>query len=105
MNKTCRFILTATLVSAAIISLAVCCRKGSKDGPCDIYRKAGTPCVTAQSTTRVRDSRYRGPLYQVQRDSDGATLDIRATRDGYADAAAQDAFLAGTIGRITVIYD
>ena len=105
MNKTCRFILTATLVSAAIISLAVCCRKGSKDGPCDIYRKAGTPCVTAHSTTRVLDSRYRGPLYQVQRDSDGATLDIRATRDGYADAAAQDAFLAGTIGRITVIYD
>ena len=105
MNKTCRFILSAILVSAAILLLAVCCRKGAKDGPCDIYRKAGTPCVTAHSTTRVLDSRYRGPLYQVQRDSDGATLDIRATRDGYADAAAQDAFLAGTIGRITVIYD
>ena len=105
MNKTCRFILTALLVPTAIILLAVCCFKGSKSGPCDIYRKAGTPCVTAHSTTRVLDSRYRGPLYQVQRDSDGATLDIHATRDGYADAAAQDAFCAGTVCRITVIYD
>jgi len=105
MNKTCRFLLTAVLVPTAIILLAVCCLKGSKDGPCDIYRQAGTPCVTAHSTTRLLDSRYRGPLYQVQRDSDGATLDIFATRDGYADAAAQDAFCAGTVCRITVIYD
>ena len=101
MNKTYRLLLG----SAAVILLAVCCQKGPEEGPCDIYRKAGTPCVTAHSTTRVLDSRYRGPLYQVQRDSDGATLDIYATRDGYADAAAQDAFCAGTIGRITVIYD
>ena len=105
MNKTCRFLLTAILVPAAVLLLAVDCLKGSKAGPCDIYREAGTPCVTAHSTTRVLDSRYRGPLYQVQRDSDGATLDIRATRDGYADAAAQDAFCAGTLCRITVIYD
>lgn len=105
MNKTCRFFLTALLVPAATAMLAVCCLKGSKAGPCDIYRQGGTPCVTAHSTTRVLDSRYRGPLYQVRRDSDGATLDIRATRDGYADAAAQDAFCAGTVCRITVIYD
>ena len=85
--------------------LAVHCTVGPKAGPCDIYRKGGTPCVTAHSTTRVLDSRYRGPLYQVQRDSDGATLDICATRAGYADAAAQDAFCAGTVCRITVIYD
>ena len=96
-------------VSAVVIAgaalLAVHCTSGSKKGPCDIYRKGGTPCVTAHSTTRVLDSRYQGPLFQVQRDSDGATLDIRATRDGYADAAAQDAFCAGTVCRITVIYD
>ena len=105
MNKTTRFLLTALLVPAAAVILAVCCTDSRKAGPCDIYRKAGTPCVTAHSTTRVLDSRYRGPLYQVQRDSDGATLDVRATRDGYADAAAQDSFCAGTVCRITVIYD
>ena len=105
MNKTTRFLLTAILVPTAAVILAVCCSKGHQAGPCDIYRKAGTPCVTAHSTTRVLDSRYRGPLYQVRRDSDGATLDIRATRDGYADAAAQDAFCQGTVCRITVIYD
>ena len=99
------FVLTATAVLAAGVILAVCCDSGPKSGPCDIYRQGGTPCVTAHSTTRVLDSRYRGPLYQVQRDSDGATLDIRATRGGYADAAAQDAFCAGTVCRITVIYD
>ena len=61
--------------------------------------------MTAHSTTRVLYSKYKGPLYRVERDSDGAALDIRATRDGYADAAAQDAFCAGTVCRITVIYD
>ena len=91
-------IAAATLVAAAACS-------GPKAGPCDIYRKAGTPCVTAHSTTRLLDSRYRGPLYQVQRDSDGATLDIYPMKDGYADAALQDIFCSGTVGRITVIYD
>jgi hypothetical protein len=50
-------------------------------------------------------SKYKGPLYRVERASDGAELDIQATRDGYADAAAQDAFCFGTVCRITVIYD
>ena len=107
MNKTTRlFALTALAVLVSATLLTVCCtREGSGTAPCDIYRQGGTPCVTAHSTTRVLDSRYRGPLYQVQRDSDGATLDIRAIRGGYADAAAQDAFCAGTVCRITVIYD
>ena len=105
MKKTRLFILSIMSVLAAGFLLAVCCAPGRKAGPCDIYARGGTPCVTAHSTTRVLYSRYRGPLYQVQRDSDGTTLDIRATRDGYADAAAQDAFCAGTVCRITVIYD
>ena len=46
------------------------------EGPCDIYRAAGTPCVTAHSTTRALLASYDGPLYQVRRASDGATLDI-----------------------------
>ena len=93
------FGVVTVLVIVGAALLAVRCASGAKTAPCDIYRKGGTPCVTAHSTTRVLDSRYRGPLYQVQRDSDGATLDIRATRDGYADAAAQDAFCAGTVCR------
>ena len=99
------FALTAVAVLAAGAILAICCTSGTKARPCDIYRKGGTPCVTAHSTTRLLDSRYRGALYQIQRDSDGATLNIRATRDGIADTTPQDAFCAGTICRITVIYD
>lgn len=81
------------------------------DGPCDIYKKSGTPCVTAHSTTRALFASYNGPLYQVMRQSDGKTLDIGvvpSTEDdpgGYANAAAQDAFCANTLCWITTIYD
>ena len=106
MNKTCRFLLTALLVPAAATVLAVqCATDRSKALPCDIYRQGGTPCVTAHSTTRLLNSGYHGPLYQVVRESDGKALDIRAGRDGYADAAAQDAFCEGTLCYISVIYD
>ena len=98
------FAVAAAAVLAAGALLAVCC-KPSQTLPCDIYRRGGTPCVTAHSTTRVLDSRYRGPLYRVVRASDGKALDIRAGRDGYADAAAQDDFCEGTTCWISVIYD
>src|ERR1700755_765529 len=80
-------------------------------GPCDIYAAAGTPCVAAHSTTRALYASYNGPLYQVLRQSDGATRDIGivqpagADPGGYADAAAQDAFCANTVCWITVLYD
>lgn len=83
-------------------------------GPCDIYGAGGTPCVAAHSTTRALYASYNGPLYQVKRQSDGATLDIGVVQrtalpfsdaGGYAAAAAQDAFCAGTICVINVIYD
>ena len=74
--------------------------------PCDIYAAAGTPCVAAHSTTRALYAGYGGPLYQVKRASDGATTDIGPlTTGGYANAAAQDAFCAGTSCVITDIYD
>jgi hypothetical protein len=74
--------------------------------PCDIYGKAGTQCVAAHSTTRALFGAYGGKLYQVQRLSDSATLDIGTmSPGGYADAAAQDAFCAGTTCTITIIYD
>ncbi|MGE5489032.1 MAG: arabinofuranosidase catalytic domain-containing protein [bacterium] len=83
-------------------------------GPCDIYAAAGTPCVAAHSTTRALYASYNGPLYQVKRLSDGATLDIGVVQPtalpfsdagGYAAAAAQDEFCANTICVINVIYD
>ena len=78
----------------------------SKPQPCDIYAAAGTPCVAAHSTVRALFAKYNGRLYQVKRWSDSKTLDIKTlTAGGYAGAAAQDTFCAGTSCTITVIYD
>jgi non-reducing end alpha-L-arabinofuranosidase len=83
-------------------------------GPCDIYASAGNPCVAAHSTTRALYATYNGPLYQVLRQLDGKTLDIRVVQPaaspvpdpgGYADAAAQESFCAGTYCWISIIYD
>src|SRR6187200_2472045 len=74
-------------------------------GPCDIYGAAGTPCVTAHSTTRALSAAYSGPLYQVKRTSDGKTQDIGVIAGGYANAQAQDAFCANAICVINLIYD
>jgi hypothetical protein len=71
---------------------------------CDIYA-AATPCVAAFSTTRALYSSYRGPLYQVTRLANGAQKDIGLLPDGYADAAAQDAFCAHSACAITKLYD
>ena len=100
-------ILFPTLVCLVLFGAAIACQRlaGFREGPCDIYRKGGTPCVTAHSTTRQLNSRYSGPLYQVVRESDGAALDIYARKNGIADAAAQDAFCEGTVCYISVIYD
>ena len=81
------------------------------EGPCDIYAEDGAPCVAAHSTTRALLASYDGPLYQVMRQSDGATLDIGVVQPssgdpgGYADAAAQDEFCADTYCWITLLYD
>jgi hypothetical protein len=74
--------------------------------PCDIYGAGGTPCVAAHSTTRALFASYNGPLYQVRRSSDRATMNIGVSAPGgYARAAAQDSFCANTSCVITVIYD
>lgn len=80
-------------------------------GPCDIYAAGGAPCAAAHSTTRALYADYDGPLYQVMRESDRATLDIGVVPStpgnmgGYADAAAQDEFCKNTTCWITIIYD
>lgn len=74
--------------------------------PCDIYAAGGTPCVTAHATTRALFAAYNGPLYQIQRNSDHTYRDIGVlTSGGYADAASQVSFCAGTSCTITKIYD
>lgn len=81
------------------------------EGPCDIYAAAGTPCVSAHSSTRALYASYNGPLYRVMRQSDGKALDIGVVQangndpGGYANAAAQDAFCANTYCWITTLYD
>jgi non-reducing end alpha-L-arabinofuranosidase len=104
--------LAAVLPPATLmLAQAGASRSPRPQGPCDIYAAAGTPCVTAHSTTRALLAAYNGPLYQVLRQSDGKTLDIgvvpasASDPGGYADAAAQDAFCADTLCIITCIYD
>jgi len=82
------------------------------EGPCDIYKDAGQPCVAAYSTVRRLLSTYTGPLYQIRSGSSdqntgsgGETHDIGQTADGFADAAAVDAACAGTICTVSLLYD
>src|SRR4051812_28328104 len=104
-----RSVLAALLALAAAGVLAA--QRGpapsAPQGPCDIYAAAGTPCVAAHSTTRALYAAYAGPLYQVTRHSDGASLDVGVVpaAGGYANAAAQDAFCADTFCVISRIYD
>ena len=75
-------------------------------GPCDIYDTAGTPCVAAHSVVRALYDNYAGPLYQVNRTSDNALLDIGVlAAGGVVNAAAQDSFCAGAYCVIQRIYD
>ncbi len=107
--------LALTLIGAALtMAQQAGAAPPRPQGPCDIYGAAGTPCVTAHSTTRALYSSYNGPLYQVKRQADGKTLDIGILQPDasavpaaarYANAAAQDAFCANTICVINRIYD
>src|ERR1700683_1649870 len=98
--STALFGLTAALLPAAAPARAATML------PCDIYAAASTPCVAAHSTVRALYETYNGPLYQVKRASDGTTTNISTlSAGGYADAAAQNSFCAGTTCTITEIYD
>ena len=62
--------------------------------------------MAAYSTVRALYRGYLGPLYRVTRVSDGTSTDIGVqSPGGYANAAKQDAFCAGTICTITRLYD
>ena len=93
-------IIAGVLVTAPGVSQA------ATSGPCDIYGAAGTPCVAAHSTVRALYANYNGPLYQVTRQSDGATHDVSLlSAGGYANAGDQDAFCNGSTCTVTKIYD
>ena len=63
------------------------------EGPCNILDAAGNPCVAAHSISRALFESYHGPLYQVLRTSDGASINISTlSPGGLADAAAQTKF-------------
>ena len=109
-----RILRHASLMLGAAVALAAAAlaaggappATAASQGPCDIYAAAGTPCVAAHSTTRALYAAYSGPLYQVRRSSDNATLNISPlSAGGVANAAAQDSFCAGTTCVITEIYD
>src|SRR6201986_1897257 len=71
--------LAAALVLAAALAIpafgATQARAATQE-PCDIYASGGTPCEAAYSTTRALFGAYNGPLYQVQRASDSAFLNV-----------------------------
>ncbi|KAM3525589.1 hypothetical protein MY4038_007227 [Beauveria bassiana] len=92
---------------ASLLALALAAAPSTVNaGPCDIYKSGGTPCVAAHSTTRALYDSFKGALYRVSRDSDGAIRDIYANgATGISDAAAQDAFCANTTCLITTIFD
>jgi hypothetical protein len=98
--------LTASALAASALAAVPAPAQAATSGPCDIYAAAGTPCVAAHSTTRALYAAYDGPLYQVKRASDGATTDIDPlSAGGYANAATQTSFCAGTSCTITEIFD
>jgi len=96
--------LAVLLFAVAIMAGDTAAAQSAAPRPCDLYA-AKTPCVAAFSTTRALYRAYTGPLYQVMRESDHARANIGLLRDGYANAAAQDAFCAKTACTITRIYD
>ena len=96
--------LTILLFAFAIVPANIAAAQAVTPRPCDLYAST-TPCVAAFSTTRALYSAYTGPLYQVTRWSDEAQLDIGLLPDGYAHAAAQDTFCAGTSCTISKLYD
>ena len=102
-TRAARLLFAAMLVAGVAGTVGVA---SAQTLPCDIYGAAGTTCVAAHSTTRALFAAYSGRLYQIKRASDGATTDVGTlAAGGYASAATQDAFCAGTTCTITIIYD
>jgi len=96
--------LLLSTVAAAVAAAAAAAF--APQGPCDIYAADKAPCVAAHSLVRALYGAFDGPLYQVNRTSDGALLDVGVlAAGGFADAAAQDAFCGPNACVVQRIYD
>ncbi|MFT4064460.1 arabinofuranosidase catalytic domain-containing protein [Paraburkholderia sp.] len=85
--------------------------------PCDAAATANTPCSAAHSVTRLLTKSYKGPLFQIQRASDNATLNVYPytagtlpnnadrTLIGSANVRSVDSFCNNTTCSVTDIYD
>jgi hypothetical protein len=94
------------ILSFALFIMALQRTTEAAEGPCDIYARAGTPCVAAHSTVRALYAEYNGPLYQIKRKSDNQTKDVPLlSKGGYVNAAVIDTFQKGTTGTVSIIYD
>src|SRR6201996_1346139 len=97
------FVLTAAL---AFLAFSAAPARAATAEPCDIYASGGTPCEAAYSTTRALFEAYDGPLYQVQRASDSAYLNVGLeSAGGVVNVAPENSFCAGTTCTITELYD
>jgi hypothetical protein len=99
-------IVLATLLAGLTLVAGTSPAHAVTPATCDIAATGSTPCVAAYSSVRALYATYNGPLYQVTRQSDGAAADVSTLAvGGYANAAGQDAFCAGTVCLVTKIYD
>src|ERR1700722_12182927 len=85
--------------------------------PCDAAATASTPCSAAHSVTRLLTKTYKGPLFQIQRASDNATLNVYPytsgnlprgadhTLIGSANVNSANSFCNNTSCSVTYIYD
>lgn len=104
---------TGLLAAAGLVAIAAGVLPSSTQAtqattplPCDIYGSSGAPCVAAYSSVRALFSTYNGSLYRIVRASDGAATDVGVdAAGGYANAATQNSFCAGTSCTISTIYD
>jgi hypothetical protein len=62
-------------------------------GPCDALTNG---CAEAYSVTRAMTASYRGPLFQLQKISDGRTLDVMQTSSQKADLSTWSGLCGGT---------
>ncbi|HEV3170276.1 MAG TPA: arabinofuranosidase catalytic domain-containing protein, partial [Actinocrinis sp.] len=98
--------LLAAAIAVPVFAAAATPASAASSLPCDIYASGGTPCEAAYSTTRAMFGSYNGPLYQIQRSSDGSTLNIGLqSAGGVVNSAPQVSFCSGTTCTITELYD
>ena len=103
--------LALVSTSALLVVLGVTAIAGPSSAtgtalPCDTFAAGSAPCVASYSTVRALFAAYNGALYRVTRASDGTGSDIGLlAAGGYANAATQDSFCAGTVCTITTLYD